>query len=74
MRDLVEVVKKVYHSRETKDEKKIKTGKILNRDLAKVLLVNGNPGQRERRYQLQDIEEGKELKKVTSQSLQKAID
>ena len=43
MRDLVEVVKKVYHSRETKDEKKIKTEKLINRDLAKVLLVDGNP-------------------------------
>lgn len=41
LRDLVEVVEKVYN-RETEDEK-IKTGKILNRDLAKVLLVDGNP-------------------------------
>jgi hypothetical protein len=43
LRDLVEVVKKVYHSRETKDEKKIKTEKLINRDLAKVLLANSNP-------------------------------
>lgn len=36
-RDLVEVSEKVCHNRETKDEKKIKTGKTLNRDLAKFL-------------------------------------
>ena len=45
LRDLVEVVEKVYN-RETKDEK-IKTGKILNRDLAKVLLASGNSDQSE---------------------------
>ena len=37
LRDLVEVLEKVYHNRGTKDEKKIKTGKTLNRDLAKFL-------------------------------------
>ena len=43
----MKVSEKVYHNRETKDEKKIKTGKILNRDLAKVLLANGNSDQSE---------------------------
>lgn len=47
-RDLVEVSEKVCHNRETKDEKKIKTQKILNGDLAKVLLDNSNLDQRER--------------------------
>ena len=47
LRDLVKVSEKVYHNRETKDEKKIKTGKILNRDLSKVLLANGNSDQSE---------------------------
>ena len=47
MRDLVKVSEKVYHNRETKDERKIKTGKILNRDLAKVLLASGNSDQSE---------------------------
>jgi hypothetical protein len=41
LRDLVEVSEKVFHIRETKDEKKIKRGKILNKDLAKILLANG---------------------------------
>lgn len=48
LRDLVEIAEKVYHNRETKDEKKIKTQKILNGDLAKVLLDNSNLDQRER--------------------------
>jgi hypothetical protein len=43
----VEVAEKVYHNSETKDEKS-KTGKIVNRDLAKVLLANSNLDQRER--------------------------
>lgn len=43
LRDLVEVAE-VYHNR----EKMIKTGKVLNRDLAKVLLANSNLNQRER--------------------------
>ena len=46
LRDLVEGVEKVYYNRETKGEK-IKTGKILNRDLAKVLLASGNSDQSE---------------------------
>jgi hypothetical protein len=39
LRDLVGVVEKVYHNTETKDEK---DRKILNRDLAKIPLANGN--------------------------------
>lgn len=35
MRDVAEVAEKVYHNKESKDEKK-----ILNRDLAKVLMAN----------------------------------
>lgn len=60
LRDLVEVLEKVYHNRGTKDEKKIKTGKILNRDLATVLLANGSPDQRERKHQLGNIVEGRD--------------
>lgn len=59
LRDLVEVAEKMYHNRETKDEKKIKTGMILNRDLAKILLANNIPDQRERKCQLQSMVEGK---------------
>lgn len=59
LRDLVEVAEKMYHNRETKDEKKIKTGKILNRDLAKILLANNILDQRERKCQFQSMAEGK---------------
>lgn len=59
VRDLVEVSEKVYHNKKTKDEK-IKTEKLLNRDLAKVLLANGNLDQRERKHQLWNIAEGRE--------------
>ena len=45
LKDLVEVVEKVYHNGETKDEKNIKADKLLNRDLAKDLLVNSNLDQ-----------------------------
>ena len=62
MRDLVEVVEKLYHNRETKDEKNINTEKLLNRYLAKVLLANSKPDQRERKYQLWSIAEGKKPK------------
>lgn len=53
--DLMEVTEQVYHSKETKDEKKIKTGKILNRDLAKVLMANNVPDLTVRKHQLQCI-------------------
>ena len=64
LRGLVEDVEKVCHNRETKEKKKIQAGKIVNRDLAKVLLANGNLDQRERerRRQLQNIAEGREPK------------
>ena len=51
----------MYHNRETKDEKKIKTGKILNKDLAKVLLAHGNPEQTERKQQLWNMAEERAL-------------
>lgn len=35
----------MYHNKESKDEKKIKAGKILNRDLAKVLMANNTLDQ-----------------------------
>lgn len=47
----------MYHNRETKDEK-IKTGKIWNRDLAKILLANNIEDQRERKGQLQSMAKG----------------
>ena len=52
MRDLVGVAEKVYHKRETKYEKKIKTGKMLSRNIAKILLAHGNSDEKERRCQL----------------------
>lgn len=60
LRDLVGMVEKAYRNRHIKDEKKIKTGKILNRDLARVLLGNGNPDQRERKHQVWNIAEVRE--------------
>lgn len=36
----MEIAEKVYSSRESADEKQIKIGKVLNRDLAKFLLAN----------------------------------
>ena len=55
----------MYHNRETKYEQSIKTGKLLNRDLAKVLLANGKPELRERKGQLQTITEGREPREGT---------
>lgn len=39
----MEVAEKVYSSRESANEKQIKIGKVLNRDLAKFLLANNFP-------------------------------
>lgn len=62
MRDVAEVAEKVYHNKESKDEKKIKAGKILNKDLAKVLMANNTLDLRGRKHQLWCIAEGKEHK------------
>lgn len=53
----------MFHNREAKEEKKIKTGKMLNRDLTKVLLANDNPDQTKRKHQLQNITEVREPRK-----------
>lgn len=49
-RDLVEIAEKVFSNRESAEEKQIKTGKTLNKDLARILLANKalNPGERKR--------------------------
>lgn len=54
MRDLVEVAERVYNNnnRESADKKPIKTGKVSNRDLSKVLLANNIPDTEERTHQL----------------------
>ena len=56
------VAEEVYHNRKTKDEEKANAGKMLSRDIAKILLALGNSDQKETRHQLQNIAEGREPK------------
>lgn len=51
-----------YNNRESLEEKQIKTGKTLNRDLARVILANNASDPGERKCQLQWIVRGKETK------------
>ena len=59
MRDLVGVVEKVYHNRETKDER---DRKILNRDLAKIPLPNGNLDREREEVPVPEYHRGKKIK------------